>query len=1475
MSLFESTPDPDEADVTELRNRLGSLIGRLNGDQLRHRDRNEIGTLVYKLVRKGGKTLTQARRNEHEVWIVHPDKDPTMDEIMGSLASLRGAMAYEYLKPDTTDADFAHVFSKLDEVENVYADATAFPYHFKEETVEHFHSNEFRSIGPRTDLGAFPDRVDPRADLNTVYAGYDARYRMDYAFRRPDWAVHLGFGAREGGDVAIERDNYRRHTARFGTTGSGKTTDMINEFRQLMINEDAGGCFIDPKGSDTIRLIEVLPDNRLDDLIVVEPTGREGYVSGFNFIDVGIDPGEEHYNAAVSMLIENLIEMLGADDYWGPRMDRVSRNLIRAMHEYNNRYPARPDLTLADFYYLLNSAASRREFAAMIADSDMPFVEDYTKDIAEMPDTDLEPILGRLQEWVEDPIARKALSFRKAEWSIPEAFDKGQIIILKMGEESEELKEMLAMAIIRRIWAATKARAARKAHARDQFYLYTDEFDNIAQVGSVGQLQTMFSESRSLDLSLNVACQYPSQVPDSVLEEILVNCNQLLAFNVGSSKQANLINDKLGVKAQTLQSVNQFEFWMRPTINGEKKEPHRVKSFAPYPPVRRYDEAKAIMAQSVAEHGRPVRTAYEEQADLMFYDGDGQLETGAGEQVIQLMSAPDPDMQELGRRLWGRLISDSPIPLGWDAVRLGETGHDEHPRTDPHAPHEEVLATADSDDLPTVDASEPVITSMTDVSVAPEYQRGRQSTTTDDVAPPDADESSETTTDTGSDGWEAPASVDSDGVSSEPDRSHRSDTTATVANTDELLSRHRADILEGIYAAALREAAAEGRYPMPGRPDTHPDSIDVTEIPVPPKPAREAIEQRIGSTGYQSHLSNALETMAGEYVTKTRVGDQPCIQLLEQGRAAAVAQDTGEAASAGGDDHRYVLRQAFEVFTALGYSVSLPDQDGDGLDVDGLADPPFTIDDVDEDLSGTDLMDAMEANKEELRAEYPAVWKLAEDSGLTFEAETSTPDKPCQPARNLMKAVNTDRRCLYVTKDESEGKGDLGYWGKRLETGLYDRQSGKQGPQVEPPAEAALPAVDDGVGTRFILGASLTEPTGDGPVERELYNTRDDLYVEERPSQSNIRALRPAADDYTHEGAGRTPAVTWTEYVEDGETSALTASDKTSGEFLRVESVDALTDSDRLRSAAPAYYYYEEQSEEYVLHVDGEEKRYQSKVEILDNWHHIKQPYVPQTEFEQPVTEDDFAIVVFPNADNEQYDQPVHYRHGECTPLYDYLGLTDTDNTPISAVTRVGRTATEHKEPQDLYRPAMSNPEAIPAVWPALTTESDSRDPRHLYELPATAGTIPVCPESIDGIAPPHTVGQVAEAVAHQEPPVHPDALPQHHIDAEDADEETVAFALGEQVGAGVYRGQILAAALASNHAASHTPEESRTAADILAATTLPIEATTASNIRPYPDSRTATSEGETRSDSSAGSSGTEENQPEPTSPFTKLQSDE
>jgi hypothetical protein len=1261
--------------VSDIRSSLLWLAHQFEGRRFYYRDRQRIAETVEDIIRCGGEHVTEEAREADPIEFVPARKDPSAEQLEHSLRSLRSTYQHEHLEASVTDADVDELMGLLGALRAELEDADPFPFKFKEEEITHKHGKALISHGDRTDMDPEEDNLDP-SEIEDTFAGPDVRWKLDLHADKPDTAMFVGTGTRKGKDASIEKSDLARHTATFGVTGYGKTTFLSNNFRQLMWKDDAGGCFIDPKGDDALPLIEILPEHRLDDVIFIEPSGREdpetgeSYLSGFNFIDVGLSTEDPNYQTAVSALIEDLIQMLGAETYWGPRMDRVTRNLLRAMHRYNDKYPDRADLTLTDLYYILKEEAARKEFAAMIADAGMPFVQEYTQKVADIPDQDLDPILGRLQKWVEDPIARKVISFRRAEWSIPEAVREGKIIILKMGVETRKLKRMLGMSIIRRIWAAIKGRAERDDLKRSPFYLFTDEFDNIAQEGNTESLSTMFSEARSYGLSLNIANQYPDQLPDDVMDEILVNCDHTIAFNTGSHKQAKHVAPKLGeeVDTETLLDEARFHCWMRATPkDGENPPAYRVYANPLYPPLRTRDEANALVAKSVRKYGRPTPSAYEEQRELLFFDGDGRLETGVGEMLVDLERRASGGGEEA--EMWmeelikyQEAIEAGVIPMGWDAVSLAEARDGEHPRDDPDADL--------SDALPDDKRPEDVL----------KLDAGDAPIDTGSIPPKVRDAGGVEDTDTAAGEDMAEAASESQ---SGPGGTSGAAGAGNVRTAEELLEHHERDILEGIYAAAIRRDAERGVYPLPGASS---DDRDVERAEwVTAEESLPEIERRVGATGYQSYLGNAIEILAaGEYLDAGVRDNEPHVRLTKAGRQRVLRQDTGSNAAAGGLKHRFVLSQAFEIFTALGFNVTIPNQE-DGENVDGFGDAPLDLMDINDPSE-------FDRKRDRLKEEYPEVWELSEGAGITLEAETSTPDKPHQPVRNLRKAVNDNRRCVFLTTD---GTGDttdhenpLAYWAQRLDVGLYGReQEGRTTlPKYEPEPEIDVPAVADDVEERFILSKEI-EAVSDGVYRRRVYNLRRPLSVENgtrrNPDAEDAdmdvprRVVWPLPDD--HEQGDKTPSVEWAEEFREGGDSRVVAEAGNHGVVATFPDWDALNDPDAIREHAPAYYT-RTPDDEWALWVDGEKRVYETEEQILANWAVLRAPYLPEHRLDRAVRPDDYRTVILPDATNPDHDQPLLYDRGEVTPLYDALGIDPRERAAPNE--RAGEVqATEVEEP--------------------------------------------------------------------------------------------------------------------------------------------------------------------------------------------------
>jgi len=620
MSIFDrftGGDDPvDEDQLADLQEWCEQIVEHLRENHFSAETRTRLARRVREVEESGVEVTTAS------VQAPVPENAPSTATLADCVADLAAGLTPGRLEDDATSGDAETLAGELEELDDEIVDADGFEYEYDEVEVDTRHGKPVIAEGQR----------DGSTEL---YAGPYARELMENAREESDQPLWMGLGTRDGRDAAVRKQFLFRHMGIFGVTGYGKSTLLKNSFYQLAA-AGYGGCFIDPKGDDSVELMELLPEERMDDVIWIEPGSSRDHISGFNFLDIGLSPDHPHYETAVEALVDDLVKLLQADNYWGARMDRVAQNLVRAMHE--SQY----DFTLIDMYYVLKDEESRRQFADLVAEEGLDFVREYTETIAEeLDDDDLEPLLGRFQPWVENKLARRMVAFRDSGVDIPKAVEEGKIIIVRMGAEDKGLKRMLGMAVIRRIWASVRARADMAEEDREPFFLFADEFDNIALNDET--VPTMLSEARSYRLSLTFCCQYPGQLPDNVVEGMLVNCDTIVSFNPGSKKQARYIAPKLDIDEQDLMNEVNYHVWMRVTLNRtmEKSDAFRVYTYPPYPPVRTEDRASEFIDRSLEQYGRPVKSRAELKGELLFNHGRGVLEGGEDSQAAQLIDAMD------------------------------------------------------------------------------------------------------------------------------------------------------------------------------------------------------------------------------------------------------------------------------------------------------------------------------------------------------------------------------------------------------------------------------------------------------------------------------------------------------------------------------------------------------------------------------------------------------------------------------------------------------------------------------------------------------------------------------------------------------------------------------------------------------------------------------------------------------------------
>ena len=130
----------------------------------------------------------------------------------------------------------------------------------------------------------------------------------------------------------IKIDDRRRHIYIVGKTGMGKS-ELLKTLAIQDIQAGRGLAFIDPHGDPVEDLFAHIPEERIKDVIYINPADLE-YPIAFNVMEQ-VDPDKRHLVADGVMGVFKKIWV----DVWSPRMEYILNNTILALLEV-------PDSTL-------------------------------------------------------------------------------------------------------------------------------------------------------------------------------------------------------------------------------------------------------------------------------------------------------------------------------------------------------------------------------------------------------------------------------------------------------------------------------------------------------------------------------------------------------------------------------------------------------------------------------------------------------------------------------------------------------------------------------------------------------------------------------------------------------------------------------------------------------------------------------------------------------------------------------------------------------------------------------------------------------------------------------------------------------------------------------------------------------------------------------------------------------------------------
>lgn len=445
-------------------------------------------------------------------------------------------------------------------------------------------------------------------------------------------------------EFGIKVDDRRRHIYIMGKTGTGKTTLMEN-----MIIDDIlagrGVGLIDPHGEFAEKILNFIPEERIDDVIYFNPDDTE-YPIAFNPLESVAD---EHRHLVASGVMGVFKKIW--PDVWSARMEYILNNTLLALLEY-------PDSTLLGIMRML---ADREYRAKIVENLQDPVVKsfwanEFARYTQRLETEAVAAIQNKVGQFVSNPLIRNVLGQPHSSIDLRKIMDEGKILIadLSKGRIGEDNSALLGGMLITKLQLAAMKRVNIPESERRDFYLYIDEFQNFSTESFVNVL----SEARKYRLSLVLAHQYIGQLGDyqnsKVRDAIFGNVGTIILFRCGA-EDAEFLEREFTPEFEASDLVNlaKYNIYIKLLIDGIASKPFSAETLEPKAPSRE-SFADLIVENSRHRYGTPrsvvekkIASEWGSEAAII----DEKAERRGEQRLGILVSQPPPKKKDKPRKI--------------------------------------------------------------------------------------------------------------------------------------------------------------------------------------------------------------------------------------------------------------------------------------------------------------------------------------------------------------------------------------------------------------------------------------------------------------------------------------------------------------------------------------------------------------------------------------------------------------------------------------------------------------------------------------------------------------------------------------------------------------------------------------------------------------------------------------------------------
>lgn len=375
-----------------------------------------------------------------------------------------------------------------------------------------------------------------------------------------------------------------------GPTGSGKST-IILHLILADVKANRSVLVIDPKADLICYLLAQIPEERADDVVVIDPS--DACPCGFNPLAFKRYKNKALIADATLAVLKELWK-----ESWGVRVqDTLSAALLTlAGVEGATLLWLQPLLTDMDFRKKIVNRV-KGQIGLMSFWNEFEALSDLQKQQWTAP------VSNKLRQFILRPSLRGVLGQAHPKFDLTDLFYERKIILvpLNKGLIGSEASRLIGSLVVGLTWTLALSRASLPPERRHPVEIYVDEFQDYLALAS--DFNDALAQARGLGVGFTLAHQFRDQLPPEIRAGVDANCRNKIAFGLSVKDAKDMAAMAPELVTEDFMKLPRYQIYTSFQYGGRDTGWIQGKTLPPSPTIR---DPVELHARSMTRYGIPA-----------------------------------------------------------------------------------------------------------------------------------------------------------------------------------------------------------------------------------------------------------------------------------------------------------------------------------------------------------------------------------------------------------------------------------------------------------------------------------------------------------------------------------------------------------------------------------------------------------------------------------------------------------------------------------------------------------------------------------------------------------------------------------------------------------------------------------------------------------------------------------------------------